>query len=175
MIPKIQDLMTAIICFFIIYQDFKSRNVSVYVLACFIALALCQLLIGFSQHALKYTFVNMALLFGIFILQTAFISLKKKRLINPIDKTIGLFDVLLLLLLCCWFSPKNFLYFFIGSLTVAMFHVLYQKTFTTSKNTLIPLAAYICIFFMICMGVKNIFKLNFYDDSFFKVVARKFI
>jgi hypothetical protein len=173
MIAKILDLMTAVTCLFIIYQDFKSRLVSVYVLACFVALALMQLIANYQYHALKYAAVNFAILSGIFILQTAFVSLKKKRMVNPVNKTIGLFDILLLAFLCCWFSPKNFLYFFIGSLVVALFHVLFQKTFTVKKQKLIPLAAYICIFFLVCIGIKNIFQLNFYDDGFLKAIAGK--
>lgn len=175
MISKILDLMTAVTCVFIIYQDFKSRCVSVYVLACFIALALLQLITNYQYHALQYAAVNLTVLSSIFILQTLFVSFKKKRLINPVNKTIGLFDILLLTFLCCWFSPKNFLYFFIGSLTVALFHVLFQKIFVTKKNILIPLAAYICIFFLVCIGVKNIFQLSFYDDGFLRTVARKII
>jgi|GEM_PF-684480 hypothetical protein len=175
MIPKILDLMTAVTCLFIIYQDFKNRSVSVYILACFVALALLQLITNYQYHALKYAAVNMAILSIIFILQTVFVSLKKKRLINPVNKTIGLFDILLLTFLCCWFSPKNFIYFFIGSLTVALFHVLFQKLFVTKKSMFIPLAAYICIFFLVCIGVKNIFELSFYDDSFLRTVARKII
>lgn len=168
--------MTAVTCLFIIYQDFKSRSVSVYVLACFVALAILQLITNYQPyHSLKYAAVNVAILSSIFILQTALVSLKKKRFINPINKTIGLFDVLLLTFLCCWFSPKNFLYFFIGSLTVALFHVLFQKVFSIKKSMFIPLAAYICIFFLICIGVKNIFQLSFYDDGFLKTVAGKIL
>jgi len=167
--------MTTVTCFFTIYQDFKNRSVNVYVLVSFIALALLQLISNYQYHALKYATVNLAILLSIFILQTVFISIKKKRLVNPVNKTIGLFDILLLVLLCCWFSPKNFLYFFIGSLTVALFHVVFQKIFVKKNTLFIPLAAYICIFFLVCMVVKNIFQLNFYDDSFFKAVAGKMI
>ena len=175
MLPKILDLITVVICFFIIYQDFKSRSVSVFVLACFILLALSQVFINYNQHVIQYTLVNVALLSGIFILQTIFVSFKKKRFINPVNKTIGLFDILLLGFLCCWFSPKNFLFFFIGSLIFALLHVVFQKTFTTKSHIVIPLAAYICLFFLICLGIKNIFQLNFYDDSFIKTLGRKFI
>jgi len=175
MIQKSFDLITVVMCVFIIYQDFKSRRVSVYVLAGFILLSLLQLIPNYNQHIIRYTLVNFALLSGIFILQTGLVSLKKKRFINPVNKTIGLFDLLFLVCLCCWFSPKNFLYFFIGSLVLALFHVVYQRTFTTKKFIVIPLAAYICLFFLVCIGVKNIFQLSFYDDGFLRILTRKII
>lgn len=175
MIQKGFDLMTVIMCFFIIYQDFKSRSVSVYVLAVFILLSLLQLIPNYNNHSIQYALVNFALLSGIFILQTGLVSLKKKRFINPVNKTIGLFDILLLICFCLWFSPKNFLFFFIGALLLALFHVVFQKVFTTKKFIVIPLAAYICLFLLICISIKNIFRLNFYDDSFLKALTRKFI
>lgn len=163
------DVISFLACGLIAYEDFKKRSVHILTLVLFLLLSVAQLCLHFNSAAvIKYSLVNCALFSFIFLLQTIFVSLKKKQLFNPVNKTLGLFDILMIYLLACWFSPKTFLFFFTGSMILALIHILIKKTFSNGRLHTIPLAAYFSIFLMMSLLLKNLFTLNFYRDDFFK-------
>lgn len=138
------------LCLFvaIVYQDFKSREVSVFVLLLLGGISMVKSLVqnGLEVSA-KFFGVNLLVLIVLFACVNLYFWVKHQKVFSVFDRLIGWGDIVLFVTLCILFSPINFLLLFIGSLAFSLIAALgmhYRKP----ENTLIPLAGFIAVFFI---------------------------
>ena len=153
----------------IIYQDFKHRTGSIYVL---VLLAIVAGVMAFNNYpaypVLNYFSVNVSFLAIVGLVQSIMIFIKKKQLLNPLNKVIGLFDVLYLVILCACFSPRNFLFFIIFAAMLGTLHGFFYQIKLKIKKPSIPFAAYLAISHLIFLVVKYSTGISLYNDSLIK-------
>ncbi len=149
----------------VIYQDFKSRTGSIYAL---LILAVLACIMAFNHSpafpVLKYFSFNISFLALVGITQYILIYFKKNKNLNPINKVIGLFDVLYLLILCTCFSPRNFLFFIIFTALLGCIHGFIYQFRLKRKTVFIPFAAYLAIGHILFIGIKYITGTSLYND-----------
>ncbi len=125
---------------FIIYEDFRARAIHWY----WIALMLLISLVGFPWQA-KWIGVNLLLVGFQMSALTVYFSLKEGKLVNIIDRYLGLGDLLFFLPLCVLFAPANFIFFFIFSFVLSLSSHLFLQYLLPQRTQTIPLAAYMAI------------------------------
>lgn len=137
----------------IIIQDFRSRLISWWTLPI--------LLVSYFLANESYTTsVLFSSLFNIIFIAfnliaiTLYYSTKEKKLINIVDRQIGLGDVLFFIVSAFIFSSINFIIYFILSLTTAVFFALVSR----SKTESIPLAG------LMSMVLFLVTVLNYFTD-----------
>lgn len=136
-------LIGLLICLlFIIWQDFKFRQIHV---------VLPILVFGFSYFLTDYFTQNVKnLLFNVLFLSItlfvlfAYISIKKKSIVNPFKHYFGLGDLLFFLAITPLFTTYNYILFFILAL---LFSILMQVTLKKwIKKDSVPLAGLVSVF-----------------------------
>jgi len=132
----------------VVFQDLKHRAIHVVlpILLCIGAIARFLIL----EHAISellFTGVFLVLvLLGLFI----YTSVKSKRIINPIDSSIGLGDIVFFIaIIPLFFSTTYILFFSTGMLFTIACHVL----FTKNKEAHVPLAGYLSIYLILLLIV----------------------
>ena len=164
-------ILVSFILIIIVYQDFKYKAVSWVI---FPVLLIPPLYLGFVQvgwERLWICFVtNFGFLFIQFFLLTIYISIKNKKLTDLTKGYLGLGDILFLLVLCLFFSPVNYIVFYLFSLIIILAVYLLYNIFKRSKQrTLfkqqIPLAGSIAIVLIILVVYKLVVsRIEFYTD-----------
>jgi len=148
------------------YQDFRYRAFSwVLVPVLLILLIVNSIWIQGVDLVLKPILTNIATLGFIMIGTFAYMSLKKRKWVNIIDTHIGLGDMLLFVLLCVFFSPLNFIVFFVGSLTLITLAWGCYLFILRDWSRTIPLAGAVAVLVIMLIGAKWCFNLNYYDDQ----------
>ena len=89
----------------------------------------------------------------------AYFSIKSKSLVNPIDSSIGLGDILFFIAITPLFNLKPFILFFISGLLFSLMAHGISSLFKHQKT--IPLAGYLSLFLMLNLVLKNVFNINF--------------
>lgn len=133
----------------IIYQDFRYRAISAFVL-------LLLLLLLLLDNGLQ---VDGAFNLAFIILQltvlTAYISLKNKRLTNIIDSYLGLGDILFLVVACAAFSTPDFLVFYVAGLVFSLLAFMSYKLVRKNTTAEIPLAGLMSIVMVVQILIDN--------------------
>ena len=125
----------------IYYQDMRYRAVS------WISFPLLGLLLFFQKqwyvgvidslvdcgYGLLFFAVQLFLLW-------AYFAIKNKKPIDITKEYLGLGDVLFLLAIAFYFSPVNYVLFYIGSLIIVLIYALLQQLWLKRENLQIPLA-----------------------------------
>jgi hypothetical protein len=148
-------LISAFICLLVIaYQDLASRSIQwIY----FPLLTSAGILLGFSglhssQLFLQYTACNLGFLLLQFLLLKAWFVLRYGRARSALGKKIGAGDILFLVAACTFFSPLNFILFYISSL---LFSVgIYKTVLKRNAPHNVPLAGLQALWLMLslCAG-----------------------
>lgn len=152
----------------IIYQDFKSREISWFLIPLLFVAGIANALYHIELFEFtSYVGINLSIIILNLLGVTLFISLKEKKLKNIIDSYLGLGDVLFFLVLTTIFSPFNFILFFIGSILITSIVYVGVILFKQQKQTLIPLAGAMSLLLVIALVVQYIHpSFNFYQDLF---------
>jgi len=174
-------ILVLFILIIIVYQDFKYKAVSWVI---FPVLLILSLYLGFIQIGWQslwaYFLINFGFLFIQFFLLTIYISVKNKKLTDLTKGYLGLGDILFLLVLCLFFSPVNYILFYLFSLITILIVYLLYNTFILacqsssagkkSKHRIlikeqVPLAGGIA-FILICFIIFKLINQNvyFYSD-----------
>jgi hypothetical protein len=143
---------------FVLYQDIKDRAIHIglpiliFAIGIVINYNMAHLsFIGFLYN-IGFIAINMIGLVGYY-------SLKSKSLVNPIDKFIGLGDLMFFMAITPLFNLKPFILFFISGL---LFSLIIHAIVTIFKKTkTIPLAGYLSLFLMLYVITKDVLKMNF--------------
>lgn len=125
----------------VVYQDFKSRAISWFLIPLLLMVVLTNAVMSINiQELTIFSVINLLLVLVNLLGVTLIISLKEKKIKNIINSYLGLGDVLFFLVLTTLFSPINFVVFFIGS--IFLITLIYGGVilFRKQQNTLIPLA-----------------------------------
>ena len=157
------DALTVCLLFIIIIQDLCHRQIS------WVTLPLLFIALGLSAAQNPFTWksviVNLVFLLVQFLLLSGYYFLTHGSKVKIIDSKIGLGDVLLLVTLCIAFSPVNFILFYVLSLVLSLAGFISYRFIFRNTNPHLPLAATISICLALALAIKNIYHLDFYNDS----------
>lgn len=136
---------------FVFYQDFRFRAVYWFLFPILLIMSYFYVKndVTPSSWGFNAGFILLQLI-GIW----GYFSLKSKRPINFVNSYLGLGDILFFGILIIWFTPINFILFFIGSLVSTLFFLLIFKSKALKKLT-IPLAGIHAILLAIIIGLKE--------------------
>lgn len=146
----------------ILFQDFKERQVSLWVLLVFGALCMSSVLYFRDAETLWYNGVG-ALLYGGFIwfILKIYFYLKIKKHQPIIDQQLGMADVLVFLFIGLSFNTMGMILFFcfgfVFSLLTFMIYLVLKKE-TVSQS--IPLAGLLVFFYILSIIILNLISLN---------------
>ncbi len=163
LILTITNIILIILLVGISYQDIRSRQIHIFLLS---ILLLNTIILNHLTNGLSYIdtvkIVGFVLIniIGLFI----YYSLKSRKLINPIDKFLGLGDIIFLIAVSPLFTLNKFILFFITGLLFSLFTHLIIKNFSEKKT--IPLAGYLSIYLLIFMSVTMVSGHNLFIDGY---------
>ena len=159
--------ISAITLSMIAYQDFRSRSVYWFY---FPLLTISGIILGFLElksnlQLFQYAFFNVFFLaMQLFFLKVYFF-LRHKKIVKIVDKKMGLGDILFLIAACFFFSPFNFIVFYISSLLFSIIYYALYKVIKGSSLKTLPLAGLQALFLFICFGVRFLFKYSMLNDN----------
>jgi hypothetical protein len=134
------SLLVIVILILIAYQDFRFRAVS---WLWFPLLAGIMILDNIHcstvDASLNIFLLNLAFVVIQLLVVTVYLSIKNKAFVRIWQHHLGLGDILFFMILCLFFSPVNFILFYLGSLICCIIGVLCVRKFNAAI-TLIPLA-----------------------------------
>lgn len=153
---------------FVVFQDFKSKSISWYLLPMLLIVFIGNALLRIEvENLLLFSGINLILvitnLVGVFLL----VWLKEKKPINIIDSYLGLGDVLFFLVITTTFSPFNFVVFYLGSILIITLIYGVVILINKEKKTLIPLAGAMSLLLMfVLIADAFIPSVDIYNDIF---------
>jgi hypothetical protein len=162
----------------IAYQDWMSRSVYWFwfpILAV-VGFFMSLIAVGAAEVLLQYLFVNLVFLAVQLLVLKGYFFIRRPKDSGLVDKKIGLGDLLFLAAACCFFSPLNFMMFYLGSLVfaIAAFSIYsgVKQMGGGTKNAGIergppgtmPLAGLQAVFFITCLFISMISKYSLLDD-----------
>jgi hypothetical protein len=159
MLLKLFFLSILLLCTIVIsYQDFKNREISVWVILLFTALCVLQTFMFQGALALFYHFIS-ALIYLLICLCVLFLFfyLKEKKFPKLIDKKIGLADLILIVAIGSTMEITVLILFLTLSF---IFFALIGFTFLRKYETL-PLAGMLIIVFFIFQVFASFTELSF--------------
>jgi len=165
MINNIVNITIVINLIIIVYQDFRFRILDVKYAITLLLLCLWHNiqdpLLSYRDILLIITFIGLNLLFLV-----GYFSFKKRRFFNPIDKELGLGDIVFFIAVSPLFLLHQYILFFVSGLLLSLLLGLVTQFFSKKIKTL-PLAGYLsfylCSIFLInLMFDKAIFNLGSY-------------
>ena len=138
----------------IFFQDLRERAVS-WIL--FPVLTLLFLSYRFLNHdpvavICQGALVNIGFVAMVFLILTAYFSVKRRKWTNITDGLLGLGDLLFLLALCFYLSVLNFLMFYIASLTMVLATWLVWRSIIKKGNE-VPQAGLQALLLAIALGL----------------------
>lgn len=150
----------------VIYQDFKARAISWFLIPLLIVVTLLKTITGNGiTETLTYTGINLLIVSINFLCITLFFSIKEKRLVNITDHYLGLGDILFFIVICTLFSPVNFILFFLGSILLTTLIYGSISLFKSSRKILVPLAGAMSIALIIALIAEQLVaNFSFYQD-----------
>lgn len=151
----------------IAYQDYTTRMVH---WVSFPLLAAGGILVGAWElsslsHLLRYAFLNLLFLALQFILLKGYYLARHRKNQLIIDKKIGLGDILFLSAAAFFFSPLNFIFFYVLSLVLSLLFWSLRNLVRRSADASIPLAGYQASFLLLAVVFSVITGFPILNDS----------
>jgi hypothetical protein len=171
---RIIVILLIVFLIIIVWQDFMDRKISwILIPVVFISGGI----IGFIEIPIKmllyYVLLNLIvcgiLLIGVF--GYSFIKVKSVR--NPVNRMLGLGDILFIISLTTVFAPINFIVFLISSFLISLIvHSIVSLLFNRRGN--IPLAGYLSLFLIVIFLLDvSIFDMRlYYDENLIQFIGR---
>jgi hypothetical protein len=157
-----------LIIILITYQDFSKREISVFLLVVLqIMLTIEAILINNLWDYVRFLFTNSIIICLLIVNLYVYYSIKLKTFLPLLGNYIGSGDILLLLVFCSGFSPRNLIIFILATLIyillIALVTILRKKT---EKS--IPLAGYLGLTYLILSILSLTMNINiFYQEEVF--------
>lgn len=143
----------------IVYQDFKSREISWWTLPfLFVFLVISKLNLFFLSELLILVSVNCGVITIQFMFVSLYFSLKKRKPTNIFNTYIGVGDLLFLFAVSPLFEPLYFVLFEIISLTAVLVGTLLFGFIKKGWSFKIPLAGFqsiLLIIYLVTTGLKT--------------------
>jgi hypothetical protein len=102
-----------------------------------------------------YAGCNLAFLMIQFLLLKSYFFIRQTAMVSIIDRKIGWGDILFLLAAAFFFSPLNFIWFYLSSLLFSLMVSLLWSTYRRSALRSIPLAGLQSVFLLLFIGAAN--------------------
>jgi hypothetical protein len=102
-----------------------------------------------------YAGCNLAFLMIQFLLLKSYFFIRQTAMVSIIDRKIGWGDILFLLAAAFFFSPLNFIWFYLSSLLFSLLVSLLWSTYRRSALRSIPLAGLQSVFLLLFIGAAN--------------------
>lgn len=147
------------------WQDFVFRSISWFLFPLLFILSVLYNVMQTDVYIFAFNFsINFLFVSILLLLLSLYFSLKSKRMVNIINKQIGLGDVLFFISAATFFSPVWYLFFFLFglmlSLVFAVFFILLKQ-----KQSLIPLAGIMALLQICCTSWVIFSKQHFFYDT----------
>jgi hypothetical protein len=154
----------------IFYQDFKFRHFWTIIYLLLISISVVNL-IFFNINFLKYTYFIFNICFiaitysGVWL----YFILKHRGYINIINTQIGIGDVLFFIPVCMYFSPFNFILYFLFVLGSSLIYFL-LSIFMGQEKQLIPLAGIASLSLFVILTISRLLHIPLDQD----IISLKF-
>lgn len=126
------------------WQDFKSRSITAWLLpAAGLLLVIAELFHTDMNAIWLHAGINLVLLMLQFLLLSAWISIRSRKLTNIVDSHIGLGDCLFLICMAPVLSPLNFCLLLTGGTFLSLLVHLMIRLVNPDSDSKIPLAGYL--------------------------------
>jgi len=152
------SLTLAIVCLVMVaWEDFAERQVHC---SYFPILAGAGVVHTFEElHSMgrlaMYAGCNLAFLIIQFLLLKGYFFIRQTAMVSIIDRKIGWGDILFLLAAAFFFSPLNFIWFYLYGLLFSLLVSLLWRTYSRSAFRSIPLAGLQSVFLLLFIGAAN--------------------
>ncbi len=125
----------------VVFQDLKQRAIHVMLPIAIGVLATAKFLI--YDNPIQEVLVTFTFLVLIMVGLFAYVSFKSKRLVNPIDSSIGLGDIVFFIaVIPLFFSTSYVIFFTTGMILSILGHLFFNKR----KDLHVPLAGYLSMY-----------------------------
>ena len=151
------------------YQDFKYRAIYFF---CFPILLILGVVVGMtmlpSEDLATNTVWNLGFLLSQLLMLTVYFSIRQRGWVDITKDLLGWGDVLFLVCSSTFFSPVNYLLFYVFSLFAVLLLVLFYRVTVKRKMSKIPLAGMqATIMGMLLILDWNATSINAYNDDWF--------
>ncbi len=159
--------ISAITLTMIAIQDYRSRSVYwfFFPLLGLSGIAQSILEIKSTSQSFLYAFFNLFFLLLQFCVLKFYFFLRQRKKMKLIDKKIGSGDVLFLIAICFFFSPVNFIAFYITSLLFTVIVYGVNSRIRKSSMGTVPLAGLQAVFFIVCMCASLLLNYSLLNDG----------
>lgn len=149
----------------IVFQDFKQRQISWFLIPLAFAGFICKAVI-YENNMMHDFLFNAAFVVLQLVCLTLYFSLKNRKFLNILDTYLGLGDILFLIVVCAVFSPVNFILFYLCSMIMTLVGVLLYNFFSGKPTKDIPLAGSMAAMLFVLVIMTIVFPgINFYNDT----------
>lgn len=148
------NIIFIISLFFVVYQDIKHRAMHIILPIILFAIGIAQFL--FMKHDILELIMTISFLTFVFLGLFIYMSVKSKKIINPIDSSIGLGDIVFFIAITPFFFSTTYIIFFT---TGMIFSILCHFVFNRRKELHVPLAGYLSIYLLLFIA------LNYYTTN----------
>lgn len=140
------QIVLIILLLILVFQDFKTREISLLVL---VGVFACNLFIFLISPNVKEFFhalyINILFLCFLFLALTIYVSFKEKKLTLIADKYLGWGDIIFLFTLSLSFSTINFIVFLVTSFVFTLVAYITLKLLKPNLKKEIPLVGFLAI------------------------------
>jgi len=158
----------------IVWQDFSDQKVMWFLIPIVFISGLILGLLQFSFGEYSYYILLNLIICGILSLGVIVYSfIRQGNVISPINKTLGLGDILILFSLTSIFSPLNYIFFLISSfLLTLIIHSFIVHSFYSNRK--IPLAGYLSVYLIVVFIVESCSNYwgPYYDEILIQCVGK---
>lgn len=153
----------------ILFQDFKERQVSLWVLLLFGVSTISSIIYFRDLETLLYNGIGIVLYGGfIWIVLKLYLFLKFKKNKVILDQQLGLADVLVIFFIGISFNAIGMIFFFCFGFILSLITFFIYSIVKTDANTQsIPLAGLLVFFYVISIIILNLVSLNLLLDCSF--------
>lgn len=160
-------VLLVLLLLFLFYQDLRYRAVYWFL---FPVLLILIMLIAKQQISLQQILINSLYSLAFILIQLFLLSLyfsfKHKKIIDITTHHLGWGDILFLLVVAFYFSPLNYIAFYVASLATVLLLSLVLMVKERTATLKIPLAGLQALFFLfIALADWTTNFLNFQDDT----------
>jgi len=161
----IMDILICLCLGLLAFQDFTYRAVHIVVLSILFFIGSVRFwLLG---HPIGLIFNTLIFIIVVLLFLWVYISIKTNKVVNPLQKHLGLGDILFFLAVSPLFSVFNYMLYFISGMILS---IVFSMLFLRTKEN-IPLAGILSTYLL---GLK-VFSFFTEEDLFFNPIVYKFL
>lgn len=153
----------------ILYQDFKERLVSLWVILLFGILCISSVFWFRDFQTIIYNSLSIALYMGfVWLMLKLYLYMKFKKNKKILNEQIGIADVLIVLFIGLTFNGIGLIFFFcFGFIFSLVIYLLYVTLNRKSSDEHIPLAGLLVVFYILSIICLKVISINYLIDCSF--------